>query len=338
MGTKIASIGYQLPPVRVTNEDWREKFAPKAEILGNEFTRFIADGIEQRFYMEPGALVDEIAAAAATDCLRRADFPAGKLEHIIHLSNVSDVFVNGDAPKLQDRIGARGASTVDLAGGSCAGFLIALNMATALIEAGRYRNVLISCVSNVATRAADHREVHASTVGDVAVAILVVRSDDDAGLVSFCHETRGDYYHFHTHKEVPDGRRTWAVDAERHWGRHFFYIDHREGILVAQKGAGEHAPNAARIALERANKTVQDIQWFVTHQPGAAPMKLWDQVLGIDAARHPNSLAEVGNVSICSIPFTLRRMLDKGSIEDDQLLLWLAPGSGQHVISLVWRW
>jgi len=338
MGTKIASIGYQFPRVRVSNEEWSGKFAPKTPLLGNDFTRFIAEGVEQRFYMEPGALVDEIAAEAATDCLRRVNFPVGEVEHIIHLSNVSDVFVNGDGPKLQDRIGARGASTVDLAGGSCAGFLIGLNMATALIEAGRYRNVLLSCVSNAGTRAADHRDVSGSTVGDLATSILLVRSDDDAGLLGFCHETRGEYYHLHTHKEVLDGKRTWEADAGRHWGKHFFYIDHRDGILAAQQGAGVHAPNAARRALERANKTVGDMQWFVTHQPGSAPMKLWDKVLGFDAARHPNSLAEVGNVSICSIPFTLRRMLDKAAIESGQLMLFLTPASGQHVISMVWRW
>lgn len=338
MTTKIASIGYQLPPVRVTNDDWRERFAPKAEILGNEFTRFIADGIEQRFYMKPGTLVDEIAAEAVTDCLRRIDFPADKIEHIIHLSNVSDVFVNGDAPKLQQRIGAHRASTIDLTGTSCAGFIVALNLATALIETGRYGNVLISCVSNVATRAADHREVHASTVGDLATAILVVRSDDAAGQLSFCHETRGEYFHLHTHREVDGGKRTWEADAGRHWGKHFFYIDHRDGVLIAQKGVAVHIPAVARLALERARTSLQDVRWLVTHQPGSAPMKLWDQLLELDPARHPSSLAEVGNVSICSIPFTLRRMLDQHAIEDGQLLLLLAPGSGQHVVSMVWRW
>lgn len=45
MGTRIASIGYQLPPIRVGNEDWTEKFAPKTQILENEFTRFISDGV-----------------------------------------------------------------------------------------------------------------------------------------------------------------------------------------------------------------------------------------------------------------------------------------------------
>jgi len=73
-------------------------------------------------------------------------------------------------------------------------------------------------------------------------------------------------------------------------------------------------------------------------QPGTAPMKLWDELLGFEAARRPSSLAEVGNVSICSIPFTLRRMLDSRSLEENQLLLLLTPASGQHVISMVWRW
>lgn len=338
MGTKIASIGYQFPPLRVTNEMWQERFAAKTELLGNDFTRFISQGIEQRYYMEPGAVVDEIAAQGVIDCLKRIDFPPEKVEHIIHMANVSDVFVNGEGPKIQQRIGAHNASTMDLTGVSCTGFLVGLNLATALVESGRYNNVLISCVSNVGTRAADHRDESGSTVGDLATAILVVRSEGDSGQLGYRHETRGEYYDLHRHKEVLDAKRTWKEDEARHWGKHFFYVDHRDGVTAAKKGAAVHAPNAARAALEQAHKTVQDIRWFVTHQPGTAPMKLWDQLIGIDAERHPNTLAEIGNSSFCTIPFTLRRMLDKDLIESGQDLLLLTPGSGQHVAATVWKW
>jgi len=68
MGTKIASIGYQLPPVRVSNADWREKFAPKTEIMGNEFTRFIAEPPTTLAEM-----VDNVASRLATP--RPAPFP-----------------------------------------------------------------------------------------------------------------------------------------------------------------------------------------------------------------------------------------------------------------------
>jgi 3-oxoacyl-[acyl-carrier-protein] synthase III len=338
MGAKIVSMGYAFPPLRVTNELWREQFATKKELLGNEFTRFITDGIEQRYYMGAGAAVADLGAQAALDCLRRADVPPDAVDHIIHMANVGDAFINGDGPRIQDRIGARHASTVDLTGVSCAGFLIGLDLATALIEARRHRRILLTCVSNVATRAADHRDVSASSVGDLATAILVCASEGECGQLGYRHETRGEFYALHTHREVSEGQRTWADDAARPWGRHFFYIDHRDGIAAAQRGAAEFAPAAARRALEQAGKTTGEIDWFVTHQPGKAPMQLWDMLLGIPSEKHPHTLGEIGNSSFCTIPFTLARLREQERLKDRQHLLFLTPASGQHVVAMVWRW
>lgn len=338
MGTKIRSVGYHFPPERITNERWRDEFAPKASLMSNEFTRFISEGVSQRFYMRPGDAVDELAAQAALDCLKRIDFPPDRVEHIIHMSNVPDTFVNGEGPKIQHRIGATRASTFDITGVSCVGFIIGLNLATTLIETGCYNNVLITAVSNVGTRAADHRDVSAATLGDLGTAILIEKTDGPAGKLSFVHETRGEYYPVHVHRRVDDGLRTWKEDEARPWGKHFFWIDPRKGVPAAQKGAHEYAPAAARLALERAGTSVDGIRWFITHQPGVAPMRLWDSLLGFDQAKHPNTLDEIGNSSFCTIPFTLRRTLDRHGIADGEHILFLTPSSGQHIAAMVWKW
>ncbi len=338
MGTKIRSIGYQFPAIKITNDIWRERFAPKTKLMSNEFTRFISEGVKERYYMRPEDTVDQLAAGAAIDCLQRIDASPESVQHIIHMSNVPDTFVNGEGPKIQHRIGARHASTVDLTGVSCAGFILGLNMATALIHSGTYDNVMLICVSNVGTRAADHRDVSAATLGDLATAILIEKADGASGNLGFVHQTRGEYYHVHVHKALPDGKRTWAEDESKPWGKHFFFIDPREGVPAAQKGAQEYAPQAARMALARANTRMADIKWFITHQPGLAPMRLWDQLLGVDRAKHPHTLDEIGNSSFCTIPFTLRRTLDKGGVDDGDLLLLMTPSSGQHAAALVWRW
>jgi 3-oxoacyl-[acyl-carrier-protein] synthase-3 len=330
MGTKIVSVGYKFPSFRVTNDMWQEQFAPKTKLMSNEFTRFISEGAEQRFYMMPGDTVDELGAHAALDCLERINFPPDEVEHIIHMANVPDTLVNGEGPKIQHRIGATRASTMDLTGVSCSGFVLGLNMAVSLIETGCYNNVLITCVANVGTRAADHRDVSAATLGQ--------KTDKPAGKLGFVHQTRGEHYHVHMHKVVEDGKRTWKEDEEQHWGKHFFFIDPRKGVLAAQKAVHEFVPNAARLALERAGKTINDVQCLLTHQPGLASLRAWDKALNIDEKIHPNTMSEIGNSSTCTIPFTLCRTLEKGAIKDDDIILFMTPGSGQHVAALVWKW
>jgi len=338
MGTRITAIGYEFPPFRISNTTWRSEFATKHELMSNEFTRFISEGIEQRYYWAPGTRVADVGARAAADCLRRADFAPERVEHILHLSNVGDAFVNGDGPKIQHLIGAVNASAFDITGLACSGFVVLLSVAASLIESKRYDNVLLTCVANPATRAADHRDVAASSLGDLSVAVLVERTDDGSGLVSYCHETRGQHYELHRHKLIPDGKRTWDSDKSEPWGEHFFYIDPTKGVVASRQAAQEFIPGTARKALERASMKVSDMRWFVSHQPGTAPMKVWEDVLGIDSAIHPNTLAEIANSSSCTVPFTLARMLERQEIDKGDHLLLLAPGSGHQAASAVWRW
>jgi 3-oxoacyl-[acyl-carrier-protein] synthase III len=338
MGSKISSIGFVYPPLHVTNAVWESDFAPKAKILEQEFSRFVAIGVEQRYYWPANSDVAECAGAAGRDCLARIGFPADKVEHIIHMSNVGDAFINGDGPRVQQKIGATSASTIDLTGLSCTGFLVALNMAHALINQGVYKNVLISCVANAASRAADQRDVSASTLGDLAIAILVEHAEGERGVLGFCHETRGQYYDVLRHKYLPEGKRTWQADESQPWGKYFFWLDHREGVKAAQKGAVTYVPGAGRKAMERAGKTRADLSWLITHQPGTTPMQLWQHMFEFDPTTHPDTIAEVANCSFCTIPFTMLRMVEQGRLKEGQSLLMLAPASGQHAVGMVWRW
>jgi 3-oxoacyl-(acyl-carrier-protein) synthase III len=338
MGTKITSIGRELPKIRVTNDVWREQFATQHELLTNEFSRFISDGIEQRFYWRPDETVADIGARVAEDCLRRVGFPASRLEQIITMTNVSDTFINGEAPRIQAKIGAIGCATFDLTGVACSGFLIALYTANALITSGSVNNVLIVCVANPASRAADHRDVSACSFGDLATAVLLERSDADSGLLGYCHKTRGQDCDLLGHGYVPEGKRTWKEHDAQPWAKHFFYVDHREGVLAARKGAEEYLPESAKIALKKASKSPADLRWFVSHQPGVAPMRIWDREIGFEVEKHPNTIAEIGNCSFATIPYTLRTLQERGELADGDELLLLAPGSGQHAASAVWRW
>ena len=110
------------------------------------------------------------------------------------------------------------------------------------------------------------------------------------------------------------------------------------GLDTARKGAEVYLPESGRAAMEKAGKRPQDIRWFITHQPGTAPMRIWDKALGFDVSKHPDTIAEIANCSFATIPYTLRKVLDRGEISPGDDLLLLAPGSGQHAVSIVWRW
>jgi 3-oxoacyl-[acyl-carrier-protein] synthase-3 len=339
MGTKMISIGYELPPNRISNEVWRDRFAAKVELSTNEFSRFVSDGIEQRYYWNPSDSVADAGARAARDCLERVRFPPERLDHIICMTNVGDTFINGEAPRIQASLGAHGtSSTIDYTGVACTGFLVALYTANALIANGSIANALIVCVANPASRAADQRDVSACSLGDLASAVLLVRSDSDSGLLSYCHKTRGQDCGVLGHRYVADGQRTWSEHAAEPWGKHFFWVDPRDGVLAARRGAEVYLPEAAKLAMAKAKRTPDDLRWFVSHQPGTAPMQVWDRALGFAAAKHPNTIAEIANCSFATIPYTLRKLWDQGKLDDGDELLFLSPGSGQHAVAVVWRW
>ena len=156
----------------------------------------------------------------------------------------------------------------------------------------------------------------AALFGDMATATLLARDDSPRYPTHFSvvhasavkQPADGVFFDFHMRKNVVVPRNDGGRDSARQ--RLVFSLD---GMGVA-----DAAPRAMSQEIEKAlaaeHIPVDQVRFVVPHQAGAgiirlATMKI--QALGIQGEVVNGMTAEVGNVSSCSIPFTLRKHWDR---------------------------
>src|SRR4051812_2137670 len=147
-GAAVASVGTALPARSVPN-------APIAERVGVTDDWIVSrTGVRERRVAGDGEGVTSLAIRAAREAIDRAGVAASEIDLVIVASFSQDALLPNAAPLVASAIGAGRAGAFDV-GSACTGFVTALSLATAQIEAGRADRVLV-IGSDVVTRFVDY--------------------------------------------------------------------------------------------------------------------------------------------------------------------------------------
>ena len=131
-GAQIAGLGAALPPRVVINDE----VGPPAGVDDAWIVR--RTGISSRRHAEPGARLSDLAAQAARAALEEAGVDGADVDLVLVATITGDRLTPSTAPLVADAISAGRAGAIDV-GAACTGFVSALSLATAMIEAGRDR-------------------------------------------------------------------------------------------------------------------------------------------------------------------------------------------------------
>lgn len=207
---------------------------------------------------------------------------------------------------------------------TCLGFLAALDLAGALITAGRYRMVLVTAADmpSRGTRP-DDPEVKAM-FGDGAAAALVKASERPSqGVVALRMETYSEGAEACTLRAggtglSPHGALETFLDAT------WFEMD---GPL-AYRVSARYMPGFFARLLAAAGVTLDDIDLVIPHQASAHALHLMRRRLGIPSDKLVDLLAERGNQVSASIPSMLDHALDSGRARRGDLVLLIGTAAG----------
>jgi 3-oxoacyl-[acyl-carrier-protein] synthase-3 len=95
---------------------------------------------------------------------------------------------------------------------------------------------------------------------------------------------------------------------------------------------------SARLSLERAKVSIDEITLFVPHQANIRIMTAVADRLGLPQARIASVIERTGNTSSASIPLALIDAVEAGRLADGDLVLLAGFGAGMTWASAVWRW
>ena len=100
----------------------------------------------------------------------------------------------------------------------------------------------------------------------------------------------------------------------------------------------EMVPHAVQKAIEKAHLKISDINWVFLHQPGLFLIEKWCQNLSLPASRCLHTFLQYGNLGVASIPVSLAEAYKQGKLKKGDIIVMAAPGVGQIVSSIIWRW
>ncbi len=313
---QCVATGTALPERRLTNADLERMVDTNDEWIVSR------TGIRERRLVAPGQALSHLAVAAARQCLERAGVAASDLDGIIVATITGDYVMPSTANLVQHQIGATRAWGYDLLN-ACNGFVAALSTATAFIESGRCRRILV-IGGDVMSSRVDYRDRNTCILfGDGCGAVLVEAGPSEGhGIVDFEMHSDGS--------GGPDliipcsGSAIPATAAALERGDQFIKQNGRVVFVAAIRRMAE----VCETLLGRLSLTAADIDLLVPHQANLRILEPTAKRLGLPMEKVVVNIDRVANTTAGTIPLALDEAARDGRLKTGSRVLLTAFGGG----------
>lgn len=326
MMINITGTGSALPEKRVTNFDVAELVE-----TSDEWIRERTGIVERRISTQD--TVASLSAKACRQALEMAGKEAQDVDVIIVATCSPEMFLPCAACQVQGIIGAKNAFAFDISA-ACSGFVYALSVVYAYMQAGLYKNALI-VGAEVLSKMVDWTDRSTCVLfGDGAGAAFVEACEDRedrTGVISLSLGSDGA-----KGMVLSCGARDLANPyvKEIEETRKFVHMDGQE----VYKFAVRQVPACIQDALKKANLTVDDIDHFVLHQANIRIIEAVAKRLKADISKFPVNVDRVANMSAATIPVLLDELNREGKLHKGEKLVLSGFGAGLTYGACVLIW
>lgn len=310
--TLMISVGSYLPERIMTNQELTALVDTSDEWIRQR------TGIAQRHIVAEGEKTSDLARHAAEQALDRAGLVAGDLDLIIIATSTPDDTFPSTATKVQHQLGAYQAVAFDVQA-VCAGFVYALDVADAMLTAGRGKRAMVIGAESF-SKILDWSDRSTCVLfGDGAGAVILERSDNATGYGVLASKLHADGAH----------RDILYVDGGPSSSGQVGHV-RMEGNKVFRH-AVDKLSSVMDEVLEAANMPVSDVDWLVPHQANIRIIEGMQKKMGLSDDCVVKTVHEHANTSAASIPLALSAAVGDGRVRDGHVLAFEAIGGG-----LVW--
>lgn len=330
----IVGTGAYLPePIR-TN-DWFQKF----DLITSGAEFFDNCRVKTRRVVPDTMKSSDMEVLACRDALKNSDIEAEEIDLILCNSNIPDQLQPGNACLVQHQLGAGNAGAFNL-DSACTSFINGLILANSMIAAGECETILVVS-STTWTRIADYTEKKCIAMGDGAAAVVLKPAKTSGrGYLGSSLMSDGSLYHTMGRKiKKPEGWKGYRTYYNGDPERLYLFVDrNKEGLDRLKEMGPTQTVEIAQKALAKCGLAVQDIDFFLCHQPARELIDSWREGLELDRNQYHDTFEKYGNLSNASIPVTLNEAASEGMIKDGDIVVFSAPGMGWNLSSAVFRW
>lgn len=332
--SKITGLGYYVPDRVVTNDDLSRVMDTSDEWIRER------TGIEERRHVDPDVdTTTTMGVKAARIAIERAGISKNDIDFIVFATLSPDYYFPGPGVLVQRDLGLPTVGALDVRN-QCSGFIYALSLADQYIKTGMYRNVLV-IGSEVHSKGLDMttRGRGVSVIfGDGAGAAVMSREEDSQkGILSTHLHSEGQHAEELSVLAPGMGQR-WVTDIlADNDPEDTSYFPHMNGQFVF-KNAVVRFSEVIVEGLKANGLGPGDIDMLIPHQANLRISQFIQGKFKLPDDRIYNNIMRYGNTTAASIPIALTEAWEEGRIEEGDLVVLAAFGSGFTWGSAIIRW
>lgn len=309
---QITALGGYLPLNKRTNAD--------LERLSDTSDEWIMKrtGIKERRILEDNRATSDMAVEAIKEMCASYNRDYSTIDALLVATSSPDMPMPSTANIICGKLNLDQVWAFDV-NAACSGFLYALDMGAALIETGRYKNVVVVGADKISSFVDVKDRSTNILFGDGAGAVWLEPATEegiiDALLLS--EGTGTDYLN------IKGGGSLYSYDTPT-WDTSYRYLQ-QDGKVVF-KHAVNAMSTACRSILERNQLTTEDVSWLVAHQANKRIIDAVGKELELEAGKALNNITYSGNTIAATIPLCLWEY--KHQLKKGDLVLLTAFGAG----------
>ncbi|MFZ9968371.1 MAG: beta-ketoacyl-ACP synthase III [Bacteroidia bacterium] len=329
----ILGTGHYLPSQVVTNHDLAQRMETNHEWIVER------TGIHERRFAVPGVdTTSSMGTEAARRALEAAKLTPQDLDLILFATLSPDYYFPGPGVQLQHQLGCHTIGAIDIRN-QCSGFVYALSIADQYLRNGSAKHVLVvgselhSAGLDISTRGRNVSVIF----GDGAGAVVLGRTDDpNRGILSTHLHSQGE--HAEELALLGPSTRDWIPEIiQRNDPDDVSYFPRMNGNFVFKHAVVRFA-EVIEEALAANRLSPADLGLLIPHQANLRIAQFIQNKLSLRDDQVYNNIMRYGNTTAASIPIALSEAVDEGRIQQGDLVMLAAFGSGFTWGSALMRW
>lgn len=289
----ITAVGAYVPEEVLTNKQLEKMVDTNDEWITSR------TGIkERRILKDPDKGTSYLGIEAAQNLIEKSNLDPKEIDLVILASVTPDMPVAATAVHVATSIGAVNAFAYDLQA-ACSGFLYAMSTASAYIEAGRYKKVLVIGADKMSSIIDYTDRTTCIIFGDGAGAVLMEPNNEGLGLQD--EILRSDSI----------GRKSLNIAAggsllppsEETVAKKLHYV--RQDGKTVFKFAVSNMAGVSEQIMQRNHLTNEDVNWLIAHQANKRIVGATASRMGLEDEKVLMNIQRYGNTTSATLPLLL---------------------------------
>ncbi|MBT3523387.1 ketoacyl-ACP synthase III [Flavobacteriaceae bacterium] len=321
----ITAVGSFLPEKILNNADL-EKIVDT-----NDDWITTRTGIKERRILDKGIGTSYMAIRAANTIIKNKKLDPTQIDLVIVATITPDMHATATAAYVASEIGASNAFGFDISA-ACSGFLYGLSTASAFIESGRYKKIILIGADKMSS-IVDYTDRNTCIIfGDGAGAVLLEPNIEGYGVQDEYLRSNG------SNRDLlrieAGGSQTPTTKDTVEEKKHFIYQDGKNVFKHAVSNMSE----ASDQIMKRNNLTHLDVNYLIAHQANKRIIDATSKRMGIKDEKVLMNIHRYGNTTAATIPLLLFDFESKLKKGDNIIFASFGAGFTWGAMYLKWAY